>query len=51
MEQTVQTDRSVSKNKPDIIICDNKKETWMTIDVAIPADRYVIKKEAKKILK
>ena len=51
MEQTVQTDRIVSNNKPDIIICDNKQGTWMTIDAVIPADRNAIKKEAEKILK
>ena len=39
-------------NKPDIIISDdNNKGTYMLIDVAIPGDRKVIKKEAEKILK
>ena len=38
-------------NKPDIIIRDNEKRTCMLIDVAIPGDRNVIKKEAEKILK
>jgi hypothetical protein len=40
----VQTDRTVRKNKPDIIICDNEKCICMTIDVAISVDRDVIKK-------
>jgi hypothetical protein len=39
-----------NNNKPDIIICDNKKGTVMLIDVAVPADRNVIKREAEKIL-
>jgi len=47
----VQTDRTIPNNKPDIIIRDNVKETCMLIDVAIPGDRNVIKKEAEKILK
>ena len=51
MDTTVQIDRIFPNNKSDIIICDNKQETWMSIDVAIPADRNVIKKEAKKISK
>jgi uncharacterized protein YycO len=34
-----------------IIIRYNKKGTCMLIDVAIPGDRNVIKKEAEKILK
>ena len=49
--QQVQTDRTVTNNKPDIIIRDNKQGTCMLIDVAIPADRNVIKTEAEKILK
>ena len=35
----------------NIIIRDNEKRTCMLIDVAIPGDRNVIKKEAEKILK
>jgi hypothetical protein len=49
--QQVQTDRTTPNNKPDIIIHDNEKSTCMLIDVAIPGDRNVIKKEAEKILK
>jgi hypothetical protein len=48
--QQMQTDRTIPSNKPDII-CDNEKRTCMLIDVAIPGDRNVIKKEAEKILK
>jgi hypothetical protein len=47
----VQTDRTIPNNKPDIIIRDNEKRTCMLIDVAIPGDRNVIKKESEKILK
>ena len=50
MEST-SADRTIPNNKPDIIICDNEKETFMLIDVAISRDRNVIKKEAEKILK
>ena len=49
--QQVQTDRTLPNNKPDIIIRDNEERTCMLIDVSIPGDRNVIKKEAKKILK
>jgi hypothetical protein len=49
--QQVQTDRTITNNKPGIITWDNDKGTCMLIDVAIPGDRNVIKKEAKKILK
>jgi hypothetical protein len=49
--QQVQTDRTIPNNKPDITIRDNEKGTCMLIDVAIPGDRNVIKKEAEKFLK
>ena len=48
MDTTVQTEIFIPNNKSDIIICDNKQGTWMSIDVAIPVDRNVIKKEAKR---
>jgi len=47
----MQTDRTITNNKPDIIIRDNEKRTCMLIDIAISGDRNVIKKEAEKILK
>ena len=49
--QQVQTDRTILNNKPDIIICDNEKGTYMLIDAAISGDRNKIKEGAKKILK
>ena len=49
--QQVQTDRTISNNKTDIIIRDNEKGTCMLIDVAILGDRNVTEKEAEKILK
>jgi hypothetical protein len=49
--QQVQTDRTIPNNKPDIIIRDNERRTYMLIDFAISGDRYVIRKEAEKILK
>jgi hypothetical protein len=47
----VQADRTIPKSKPYVIIRDNEKVTCILIDVAIPGDRNVIKKEAQKILK
>jgi hypothetical protein len=49
--QQVQTDRTIPSSKPDIIMRDNEKGTFVLIDVAISGDRNVIKKEAEKILK
>ena len=49
--QQIQTDRTIPNNKPDILISDNEKVTFMLIDVAVSGDSNVIKKEAEKILK
>jgi hypothetical protein len=49
--QQFQNDRTIPNNKPDIITCNNEKRTCMLIDVAIPGDKNVIRKEAEKILK
>ena len=40
--QQVQTDRNIPNNKPDIIIRDYEKRTYMLIDVAVSGDRNVI---------
>ena len=49
--QAVHTDREVTANRPDIIIKNTKQKTCSLIDVAIPADRNVVQKEAEKKLK
>ena len=49
--QAVHTDREVTANRPDIIIKNEKEKTCTLIDVAIPADRNVVQKEAEKKLK
>jgi len=49
--QAVHTDREVTVNRPDIIIKNKKVKTCTLIDVAIPADRNVVQKEAEKKLK
>ena len=49
--QAVHTDREVRANRPDIIIKNKKEKTCTLIDVAIPADRNVVQKEAEKKLK
>jgi hypothetical protein len=51
VEPTVQTNRTIANNKPDIKIFDNKRGKCMSVDVVILGDRNVIKKEAEKILK
>ena len=50
-ESTVQTDRTILNNKPDVIIHDNEKATCMLIDVTISGERNVIKKETDENVK
>ena len=49
--QALHTDREVTANRPDIIIKNKKEKTCTLIDVAIPADRNVVQKEAENKLK
>jgi hypothetical protein len=46
-----QTDREVTANRADIIIKNQKEKTCTPIDMAMPADRNVVQKEAEKKLK
>jgi len=43
--------KEVIANRPDTIIKNKKEKTCTLIDVAIPADRNFVQKEAKKKLK
>jgi hypothetical protein len=47
----IHTDREVTANRPDIIIKNKKEKTCTLIDMAIPADRNVVQKEAENKLK
>ena len=49
--QAVHTDREVTANRADIIFKNQKDETCIVIDVAIPEDRNVVQKEAENKLK
>jgi len=49
--QAVHRDREFKANRPDIIIKNKNEKTCTLIDVAIPADRNVVQKEAEKKLK
>ena len=49
--QAVHTDSEVTASRPDVIIKNKKEKTCTMIDVAIPADRNVVQREAEKRLK
>jgi hypothetical protein len=46
--QAVHTDREITTNRPDIIIKNKKEKICILIDVAMPAERNVVLKEAEK---
>lgn len=50
-DHAVTTDRKVVANRPDIIVLDNKRKACLIIDIAIPDDVNVSKKETEKRLK
>jgi len=47
--QAVHTDTEVTASRPDIIIKNKKEKTCTLLDVAMPADRNVMQKEAKNV--
>jgi hypothetical protein len=49
--QAAHIDREFTANRPDIIIKNKIEKTCTLIDVAIPAERNVVQKEAEKKLK
>ena len=49
--QAVHTGREVTAYRPDILTKNKKEKTCILTDVAIPADRNVLQKEAEKRLK
>ena len=49
--QAVHTDIEVTVNRPDILIKNKEKNTCTQIDVAIPAGRNSVQKDAEKKIK
>lgn len=50
-DEQVHTDRTISANRPDIIVKNKLTRTCTIIDVAVPMDDHVDRKEAEKMLK
>ena len=45
----IQTDRTVQHNHPDIVVFCKEKRHCQIVDVAIPGDRNIVKKQAEKL--
>ena len=48
---SIQTDKEIRANRPDIIFVDKREQTVMFVDVTIPNDHNIIEKKLKKIEK
>ena len=46
---SIQTERKIEHNKPDVVLLDKSKKVCFVLDVACPFDTRVIKKEKEKI--
>ena len=44
----VNTDRSITANRPDIIVKDSVNSTYKLIDMTVPSDRNIALKEIEK---
>ena len=49
-DMPVLTDKNVHHNKPDLVVWNKAERTAQIIDVAVPMDRNVIRKNADKII-
>lgn len=50
-DRSIITDRTIQANKPDIVIIDREAKRATLVDIAVPHDGNLIKKEAEKMLK
>lgn len=50
-DMPVQTDKEIKANRPDIIVKDWAKNTCLLIDVSVPSDQNIVKKEVEKLSK
>ena len=47
-DMPVNTDRTITANRPDIIVKDSVNSTWKLIDMTVPSDRNIALKEIEK---
>ena len=47
-DMPVNTDRTMTANRPDIIVKDSENSTWKQIDMTIPSDSNIALKEIEK---
>ena len=47
-DMPVNTERTITANRPDIIVKDSVNSTWKLIDMTVPSDRNIALKETEK---
>ncbi|KAL1459127.1 hypothetical protein WDU94_011134 [Cyamophila willieti] len=50
-DQPILTDRSITCNRPDLILVDKKKQSAIIIDIAVPLTHNIVKTENEKMKK
>ena len=45
----IQIKRKINHNRPDIVVKDFKRKTWLLIDMSVPRDNNISVKEYHKI--
>ncbi|MEM7264393.1 MAG: reverse transcriptase domain-containing protein [Pseudomonadota bacterium] len=50
-DRAVETTQQVESNRPDVVVVDHVKKSWLIVDFAVPSDRNVTNKEEEKITK
>ena len=50
-DKTILTDRTIPVNRPDLIILKKNEQNCLIVDLAVPDDVNVLKKETEKRLK
>ena len=46
---SIQTERKINHNKPDLILLEKKEKICYLVDVACPFDQWIEKKEKDKV--
>ena len=46
---SINTDRTIKENRPDIVVRDHEKKSCLLIDMTVPSDRNILLKELDKL--
>ena len=49
-DRSIATPKRLDQHKPDVVVIDKKAKHWTLIDLSVPLDQNVLKKEEEKVL-